>query len=176
MALKTDYKDDVIANGGLNRKYNMITNEDGTVSFEDVTEYEVVGDFLRGVDVNDITSSIGNLEELSTEDKSSLVGSIVELSNKDTPVTVQGGVLSSRGTGTATLVVSNKVAALTVDITAKVNISQGQSIATLNDEYNPLVWCIGAQIYKSSSSGDIVCNKYTPAGERILETISWIIK
>lgn len=39
MVLKTNYKEDVLAASNTKRKYNMITNDDGTVSFEDVTEY-----------------------------------------------------------------------------------------------------------------------------------------
>ena len=39
MALKTDYKDDIIATG-TQRKYAQTTNSDGTVSFTDSTEYQ----------------------------------------------------------------------------------------------------------------------------------------
>ena len=38
--LRTDYKDDVLnINTNERRKYRMIPNADGTVSFEDVTDY-----------------------------------------------------------------------------------------------------------------------------------------
>ena len=38
--LPTNFKDDVLASAmGGKRRYNMIHNGDGTVSFEDVTEY-----------------------------------------------------------------------------------------------------------------------------------------
>jgi hypothetical protein len=45
MSLKTDYKDDVLdLTVNSNRKFNMTTNQDGSVSFEDVTVYEQEGD------------------------------------------------------------------------------------------------------------------------------------
>lgn len=42
MSLKTDYKDAIPATP--QRKYVMVDNGDGTVSFQDVTEYSQVGD------------------------------------------------------------------------------------------------------------------------------------
>ena len=45
MSLKTDYKDAIPSSGaGTLRKYQQITNSDGTVSFQDVTEYSQIGD------------------------------------------------------------------------------------------------------------------------------------
>ena len=43
--MKTDYKNDILADSmnGL-RRYEMITNDDGTVSFRDVSEYTQTGD------------------------------------------------------------------------------------------------------------------------------------
>ena len=43
MSLKTDYKDAILASGTL-RKYQLINNDDGTVSLQDVSEYSQVGD------------------------------------------------------------------------------------------------------------------------------------
>lgn len=51
MSLKTDYKDDILAVGNL-RKYQMIQNNDGTVSFQDVTQYEQTGDVFGAGDIN----------------------------------------------------------------------------------------------------------------------------
>lgn len=51
MSLKTDYKDDILAYGNL-RKYQMIQNNDGTVSFQDVTQYEQTGDVFGAGDIN----------------------------------------------------------------------------------------------------------------------------
>ncbi len=49
MALKTDYKNDIFTG---NRKYNEITNSDGTISLEDVTEYTQEGDTFSATDIN----------------------------------------------------------------------------------------------------------------------------
>ena len=62
MELKTDYKDYAFFG---NKKFKMITNQDGTVSFEDVTRYSVIGDDFGSEDVNNITSSINSLNNSS---------------------------------------------------------------------------------------------------------------
>ena len=61
MSLKDNYKDDVL-NTSVNtrRKFRMIKNPDGTVSFEDVTEYAQIGDELSADDINMITSAIND--------------------------------------------------------------------------------------------------------------------
>ena len=57
MALKTNYKDDVFSG---RRKYRMINNADGTVSFEDVTEYSQVGYTFGAADINATNLNIEN--------------------------------------------------------------------------------------------------------------------
>lgn len=62
MALKENYVDDILnTSKNTKRKYNMITNADGTVSFEDVTEYSQNGDNFGSADVNAITKAINEL-------------------------------------------------------------------------------------------------------------------
>ena len=57
--LKTDYKDDILdTSQNTRRKYQMINNQDGTVSFVDVTEYIQQGDSFGADDVNAITDAI----------------------------------------------------------------------------------------------------------------------
>lgn len=69
--LKTTYKDDLL-NTSVNekRKYNMIQNADGTVSFEDVTTYSQIGDSFGAVDINATNKKVNevnsNLEEMKT--------------------------------------------------------------------------------------------------------------
>lgn len=55
MALKENYKDDVFTG---KRKYNLINNDDGTISLDDVTEYSQEGDSFGAKDINDITNTI----------------------------------------------------------------------------------------------------------------------
>jgi len=62
MALKTDYKDDGFAG---NRKYRMITNADGTMSFEDVTPYDPVGDSFGALDINTTNTAVNRLDHVT---------------------------------------------------------------------------------------------------------------
>ena len=62
--LKTNYKDDVLdTSKNEKRKFMMIQNEDGTVSFEDVTEYTQVGDTFGAADINKTNEGINALNE-----------------------------------------------------------------------------------------------------------------
>ena len=59
--LKTDYKNDEL-DTSINdrRKYNLLTNADGTVSFEDVTAYQQTGDTFGAQDINE-TNKVANM-------------------------------------------------------------------------------------------------------------------
>jgi len=59
MSLKTDYKDDIPKT--TQRKYEMINNDDGTVSLKDVTEYTQVGDTFGAGDINKTNKAINDL-------------------------------------------------------------------------------------------------------------------
>ena len=53
MALKTDYKNDILDESMISRRrYKIINNEDSTVSFVDQTVYTQKGDFLDADDLN----------------------------------------------------------------------------------------------------------------------------
>jgi hypothetical protein len=59
MLLKTDYQDDILdLTQNANRKFNEVTNQDGSKSFEDVTEYEQEGTPFGAQDVNAITKAL----------------------------------------------------------------------------------------------------------------------
>ncbi len=53
--LKTDYKDDMFAGA---RKYNLVTNEDKTVSLIDATEYTQEGDSFGANDINATNAAV----------------------------------------------------------------------------------------------------------------------
>ena len=60
--LRTDYRDDVLDTSvNTKRKFNMITNLDGTVSFEDVTKYAQVGDSYGSTDINETNGAVNEL-------------------------------------------------------------------------------------------------------------------
>lgn len=62
--LKTDYKDDVLdTTQNTKRKYQMIDNGDGTVSFEDVTEYIHQGDSFGADDINDTNEEVNIIND-----------------------------------------------------------------------------------------------------------------
>ena len=60
--LKTNYVDDVLdATKNQLRKYKQIQNDDGTVSFVDVTEYTQVGTSFGAKDINDTNAAINDV-------------------------------------------------------------------------------------------------------------------
>lgn len=60
--LKTNYKDDVLDTSvNEKRKFNMIQNSDGTVSFEDVTEYTQTGDSFGAADINATNAAVNDV-------------------------------------------------------------------------------------------------------------------
>lgn len=59
--LKTTYTDDILDESANElRKYKMISNDDGTVSFIDVTEYSQVGDSFGAGDINLTNAEVNN--------------------------------------------------------------------------------------------------------------------
>ena len=57
--LKTNYKDDVLdTSKNEKRKFRMIQNDDGTVSFDDATEYTQQGDAFGAADINTTNAKI----------------------------------------------------------------------------------------------------------------------
>ena len=62
MALKEDYLDDILDTSvNAQRKYRMITNADGTISLEDVTEYSQNGDNFGAFDINITNKTVNEL-------------------------------------------------------------------------------------------------------------------
>ena len=60
--LKTNYVDDVLdSDKNQFRKYQMIYNDDGTVSFVDATTYTQNGDSFGAKDINDTNAAVNEL-------------------------------------------------------------------------------------------------------------------
>lgn len=73
--LRTDYVNDELAiSMGGKRRYRMIENSDGTVSFEDVTSYSVVGDEYGADDINSQNETINQISNdlLTKADKNNV--------------------------------------------------------------------------------------------------------
>ena len=65
--LKTNYKDDVLdTSKNEKRKFRMIQNDDGTVSFEDATEYTQQGDAFGAADINATNAKINEQSQSLT--------------------------------------------------------------------------------------------------------------
>lgn len=62
MALSTGFKDDILNESvNKNRKYHMTHNDDGTVSFVDVTSYSQTGSEYGAAEVNEERQAINEL-------------------------------------------------------------------------------------------------------------------
>ena len=76
MALKTDYKNDILDESMISRRrYKIINNDDTTVSFVDQTVYTQKGDFLDADDLNSMNETINTLNDAGFV-KASEVGTI----------------------------------------------------------------------------------------------------
>lgn len=63
IVLDMQYKDDVFDG---KRKYTQETNEDGTISFTDATQYSQVGNTFGGIDMNKINAAIMGFSSCTT--------------------------------------------------------------------------------------------------------------
>lgn len=80
--LRTNYKDDILnADKNQLRKYQMITNDDGTVSFVDVTTYSQVGDNFSAIDINSTNTKVNENSSGISKNKSD-ISSILSDSGK----------------------------------------------------------------------------------------------
>lgn len=64
--LPVNFKDDILEkNMNGKRRFNMIQNSDGTVSFEDVTEYTQVGSTFGAAQINATNEAVNNAADAS---------------------------------------------------------------------------------------------------------------
>lgn len=62
--LPVDFRDDILSEDMNNRRrYQMITNSDGTVSFEDVTKYDQVGSNFGQAQINATNKAVNGLAD-----------------------------------------------------------------------------------------------------------------
>lgn len=59
--LPINFKDDILAATNPKRKYNLIQNDDGTVSFEDATEYQQTGSDFGAGQINATNDAINKI-------------------------------------------------------------------------------------------------------------------
>ena len=71
--LRTNFQDDIINTEITDkRRYNLIQNADGTVSFEDVTTYEQVGSNYGAEEINAAYKTVNQLIEVSEKTQKSI--------------------------------------------------------------------------------------------------------
>lgn len=76
-SLKTDYQNSILdTTKNTKQKFKMIQNDDGTVSFEDVTDYSQVGDDFGAGDINTTNKAVNELTaaEIAYDDTSTSLG------------------------------------------------------------------------------------------------------
>jgi hypothetical protein len=112
--LKTNYKDDILLDTSGKRKYTMITNDDGTVSFVDVTDYSQNGDAFGAADINATNTEVNehfasvdeSIESLNTKFPAPDYANVVVINTTTYTVTEDGYVSlmvskSNNGVGNA---------------------------------------------------------------------------
>lgn len=72
--LPTNFQDDVLNEVNPKRKYKMIMNDDATVSFEDVTEYDQIGSNFGAAQVNETNTAVNE-----SADKSDIIDSTADV-------------------------------------------------------------------------------------------------
>lgn len=92
MALKTDYKDDVLDTSvNMVRKFNLVDTEGNivmeNVSLQDITEYSQTGDSFGAGDINQITKQVNDLaaQVLTFTSKTVATSAWKSSSNEDFP-------------------------------------------------------------------------------------------
>ena len=73
--LPTNFKDDILASSNTKRKYQQTFNSDGSVSLEDVTQYQQKGSDFGAQQVNQTNGAINNIydERILTLEEAALV-------------------------------------------------------------------------------------------------------
>lgn len=74
MTLKTDYKDYRFQEGETLRKYQQISNDDGTISLKDVTSYQQEGDRFSASDINSTNAKVNKLNQTVGDIKTDVSG------------------------------------------------------------------------------------------------------
>lgn len=78
MSLRTDYKNDMFAG---KRRYMVTENDDGTISLDDVTEYQQVGDIFSADDINTTNQAVNDIDTENESFKTEITENVNNLSN-----------------------------------------------------------------------------------------------
>ena len=92
MTLKTNYKDYQFQEGETLRKYQQISNNDGTISLRDVTSYQQEGDRFSASDINSTNTKVNELSQNVSGLQTDVSGLQSQIGNIDTALTSILGV------------------------------------------------------------------------------------
>jgi len=130
--LKTDYKDDVLdTTQNTKRKYRMVDNGDGTVSFEDVTEYLQQGDSFGADDTNATNTKVNALQS-----------DIDETNTKVNALETDIGEINDNLTALET-----RIAKVTVSESTSIALTPNTEYVTLADGYFIIICNSGTNTY-----------------------------
>ena len=92
MTLKTNYKDYQFQEGQTLRKYQEISNNDGTISLRDVTSYQQEGDRFSAGDINSTNAKVNELDQTVKDIKTDVSRLQSQIGDIDTAITTILGV------------------------------------------------------------------------------------
>lgn len=100
--LQTNYKDDVLATSmGKKRRYNLIQNDDGTISLEDATEYTQVGDNYGAAQLNATNQAVNE-----SVDQAKIIDSLDDILANTQPGMVAGALAVDELNGKSGILIS----------------------------------------------------------------------
>lgn len=115
--LKTSYTEDQLdISKNTKRKYNVTKNPDGTESFDDVTEYTVVGDKFGAGDINATNAAVNNINDRMEIIRKTLAAGATSITISDSRITTDSALsfyTSIYGVNPKTVSVSNGSVKLT---------------------------------------------------------------
>ena len=103
--LPTNYKDDVLTTSmGKKRRYNLIQNDDGTISLEDATEYTQVGDNYGAAQLNATNQAVNE-----SVDQAKVIDSLDDISANTQPGMVAGALAVDELNGKSGKLIENQI-------------------------------------------------------------------
>lgn len=103
--LPTNYKDDVLATSmGKKRRYNLIQNDDETMSLEDATEYTQVGDNYGAAQLNATNQAVNE-----SVDQAKIIDSLDDISANTQPGMVAGALAVDELNGKSGKLIENQI-------------------------------------------------------------------
>lgn len=188
--LKTDFKDDILAGTNAKRKYQQTFNTDGSVSLDDVTQYQQQGDEFSAAEFNKTNKAINkiysdrivNLDELDlvTETgffvdalvvKELLSDSIKQIG--DGYIKYKNGILQQWGRADSPSSGAGGQGYATVDFPQP--FIDTSYIATVSPEYNSNYPAFGVSIQRPSASKMYVYTRQLTTGGLLMGVhVSWM--